>query len=228
MANRRGRRARTRRAPQGPPRGLLLNSPVVSGEMEMLTLRAPADNAFVATALPLIPTFEVGSRLHSLSLQYSQFKLEFSAMRFVSSAPTTFTGRVMLAWTFDTADPTPTSSHQMWQLQSCVSVAPWRSTSVSLPRNSGDKRRYPVLDSAAWVNLSLTDRQIYTPATCVVSIDNTAQNGNLVGSVVWKYRIRFFNANILASPENIVNVLTLLAAHDAEQGEDQDAEPLVE
>jgi len=149
-----------------------------------------------------------------MALLYSQYAIEFSSFRFVSAAPTTFSGRITMAWNFDTSDPKPTTTHQMWQQTGAVSTSPWRGITTTLPRNSGDKRRFPVLGSAAWIALSPADRQIYTPATLNFALDNTVQNGNLFGSLIWSYRIRFFNANILAQPENPVTILTLLA--DAE------------
>jgi len=145
-----------------------------------------------------------------MALLYSQFAIEHSSFRFVAACPTTFSGRISMAWSFDTADPKPSSTHQMWQQAGAVSTSPWRGITTTLPRRSNEKRRFPVLGSAAWIALSPSDRQIYTPATLNFALDNTAQNGNLLGSLIWNYRIRFFNANILAQPENPVTILSLL------------------
>lgn len=193
-------------------------SHVVAGQQELqqIVLGTPS-GTFVGGRIPLIPTFEPTSRLGVLALQYSQFSVEASRVSFVSQTTTSTTGRLVLAWTFDSLDADPVNNHQLLQISRAVMTRPWQNISTAMPRNAPEKRRFPVIDGPSFVALEAQDKQIYLPATLVFGSDSSAQSGLTIGTLVWHYRIRFFNPN---SPTGVVapirNLIDLQREYDAE------------
>lgn len=66
-----------------------------------------------------------------------------------------------------------------------------------MPRLSPEKRRFAVLEGPQFVALPTEDKQQYLPATLVFGTDGSAQSGLTVGSLIWHYRIRFYNPNFV-------------------------------
>lgn len=189
---------------------------LATGQQELLqlTLGTPS-GTFVGAQIPLIPTFEPASRLGQLALQYSQYSIEKSVVRFVSQTTTNSSGRVILAWTFDALDSNPTSIHQIFQIAQSRITPVWRNTSTRMSRGSPEKRRFPVIDAASFTGLSSADKQMYVPATLVYGTDGSAQSGLIIGSLVWHYVIRFYNPNVQTLPDGLAssNTLSTIAEH---------------
>jgi hypothetical protein len=170
---------------------------VATGQQELLqiTLGTPS-GTFVGGQIPLIPTFEPTSRLGVLALQYSQYSIEGSRVSYVPQTTTGTSGRLALAWTFDTVDADPVNTHQVLQVSQAKSSALWKNFSTKMKRNSPEKRRFAVIDAATFTGLTSQDKQIYTPGTLIYGSDGSAQSGLTVGSLIWHYRIRFYNPNV--------------------------------
>lgn len=173
---------------------------VVSGTQELaqITLGTPS-GTFVGGQVPLIPTFEPNSRLSLIAVQYSQYAIEHSRVQFVTQANTNTSGRVVMAWTFDPLESTPVSAHQILQVSASRMSPVWRNITTAMPRRSPEKRRFAVIEGPQFAALPVEDKQQYLPATLVFGSDGSAQSGLTVGSLVWHYRIRFFNPNFVIS-----------------------------
>jgi len=182
---------------------------VTSGQQELtqLTIGTPS-GTFVGAQIPLIPTFEPTSRLGVLALQFSQYSIIGSSVQFVSQTTTSTSGRLALAWTFDTIDSDPVNVHQILQISRAKTGVLWKNHSSKMSRNSPEKRRFPVIDSALYVNLSSQDKQIYTPASIIYGTDGSAQSGLLVGTLIWHYKIAFYNPNVQTGVVGFRNLMT--------------------
>lgn len=199
------------------------NSALVIGQQELtqITLGTPS-GTFVGGQFPLIPTFEPTSRLGVLALQYSQYSIEFSQVQFVSQTTTNTSGRLVLAWTFDTADAGPVNVHQILQISKAKMCPVWKNMTTTMTRNSPEKRRFAVLDAQLYNDLSGEDKQIYTPASIVFGHDGSAQSGLVVGSLIWHYRIRFFNPNVQTGVVTFATLGNNLGADNQEDQEEVD------
>lgn len=102
-----------------------------------------------------------------------------------------------MAWTFDPLESTPISIHQILQISANRLSPLWKNITTAMPRGSPDKRRFPVIEGAQFEGLSTVDKKIYLPATLVFGTDGSAQSGLTVGSLIWHYRIRFYNPNLV-------------------------------
>jgi hypothetical protein len=171
---------------------------VVSGsqELQQIILGTPS-GTFVGGQIPLIPTLEPGSRLSRLAIQYSQYNIEMSRVTFVSQTTTNTSGRVSFAWTFDPLESNPTSIHTILQVSGSRMAPVWKNMSTTMPRFSPEKRRFAVIEGPQFVALPVEDKQQYLPATIIFGSDGSAQSGLTVGSLIWHYRIRFFNPNLV-------------------------------
>lgn len=206
MVKRRNNRARrTQAASRGNNRGV-----VVQGKQELaqITLGTPS-GTFVGGQLPLIPTFEPGSRLSNLAVQYSQYSILVSRVEFVSQTTTNTSGRLTLAWTFDPLESTPVSCHQILQVSASRMTPVWRNITTAMPRRSPEKRRFAVIEGPQFDALSPVDKQIYLPATLVFGSDGSAQSGLVVGSLIWHYKIIFFNPNFVIGASTSTTFATI-------------------
>jgi hypothetical protein len=178
-------------------------SQVVAGSQELrqITLGTPS-GSFLGGQIPLIPTFEPTSRLGVIALLYSQYTIEVSRVSFVSQTTTNTSGRLCLAWTYDTLDADPVNCHQILQISKSRMCPLWKNMSTTMTRGSPEKRRFASIDGPSYVGLTPEDKQIYTPATLIFGSDGSAQSGLTVGSLIWHYRIRFYNPNV---PTGIVS-----------------------
>lgn len=222
--NRRGRRQ---------PR-TVATSTVISGSQELaqITVGTPS-GTFVGGQIPLIPTFEPGSRLSLAAVQFSQYNIEVSRVSFVSQTSTNSSGRLTLAWTFDPLESNPVSCHQILQISQSRMCPIWKNISTTMPRSSPEKRRFAVIEGPQFAALPTEDKQQYLPATLIFGSDGSAQSGLTVGSLIWHYRIRFYNPNFvigatltsyetLAPPVTSSNLLpwaTIEPPSDQEEGE---------
>jgi len=100
-----------------------------------------------------------------------------------------------MGWTFDALQNAPTSVHQIIQMAASRVSSVWKDGSSAMTKSSPEKRKYAVIDAPAYRLLSDVDKQIYLPATFQFGTDESAQSGLLVGTLIWHYRIRFFNPN---------------------------------
>jgi hypothetical protein len=197
-----------------------LNGFRTSGQQELLqiSLGTPS-GSFVGGQIPLIPTFEPLSRLGVLALQFSQFSILRSRVHFISQTTTNTSGRIALAWTFDTIDADPISVHQILQVSNARTSPVWKNHTSAMKRSSPEKRRFPVIDSALFIGLSSQDKQIYTPASLIYGSDGSAQSGLTVGSLIWEYDIVFFNPNVQTG---VVGFNTILGSSTVSHEEEDD------
>jgi hypothetical protein len=183
---------------------------LVRGQQELIQITSGTPSGtFVGGQIPLIPTFEPTSRLGVIANLYSQYSIESSRVQFVPQSSTNTSGRLCLAWTFDALDADPVNCHQILQIVRSVMTAQYRGKSTSMPLGSPEKRRFAVIDGPTFLSLTSQDKQIYLPATLIYGSDGSAQSGLLVGSLIWHYRIRFFNANVPTGVPTGGNLLTL-------------------
>jgi hypothetical protein len=216
-------RRRSRKAPRRKGRAPGSASHLVEATQELmqLTLGTPS-GTFVGGQIPLIPTFEPTSRLGVIALLYSQYTIERSTVSFVSQTSTTTSGRLCLSWTFDALDADPVNMHQILQNSHMSTGVVFRNRTTTMPRNSPEKRRYAVIDGPSFTALSSPDKQIYLPATLVWGTDGSAQSGLLVGSLIWRFRIRFHNPQV---PTGVVNFRTILDANDDTDNSEDESFP---
>lgn len=191
------------------PRNNFGVSTVVAGTQELaqITLGTPS-GSFVGGQIPLLPTFEPGSRLSQVAVQFSQYNVELSRVSFVSQTTTNTSGRLTIAWTFDPLESNPVTCHQILQVSQSRMTPVWKNISTTMPRGSPEKRRFAVIEGPAFAALPSEDKQQYLPATLVFGSDGSAQSGLIVGSLIWHYRIRFFNPNFVIGAE-LTSVATL-------------------
>lgn len=200
MAKRRsGRRGRGARA-----RGTTVTG---SQELTQITTGTPS-GTFVGGQIPLIPTFEPGSRLSRLAVQYSQYQIISSVVTFTSQTTTNTSGRIVMAWTFDPLESNPASCHQILQVAGSRMSALWKNHSTRLPRRSQGKRRYPVVEGPEFTALDTADKLMYLPATLIFGSDGSAQSGLTVGSLIWHYKIEFYNPNLVIGA-TLTNIETI-------------------
>jgi len=212
---------KTARKPRSNPRYQSTVAHVDSGHLELIQLSLGTSGAFVGGQIPLIPTFEPTSRLGVLALQYSQYQILSSRVEFKSYTSTNTTGRIALAFTYDTVDPDPVSCPQIIQISKSRNGVVRNNLTVSSPGRNSEKRKYAVIAGPTFASLTSVDKQIYTPATVVYGTDLSAQSGLFIGSLIWHYRIAFFNPNVLTGSVSSVrrNILTIQAEQD--QAEDE-------
>lgn len=173
-------------------------STVISGSQELAQISVGTPSGtFVGGQIPLIPTFEPGSRLSLAAVQFSQYSIELSRVSYVSQTTTNSSGRLTLAWTFDPLESNPVSCHQILQISQSRMVPVWKNVSTTMPRNSPEKRRFAVIEGPQFAALPTEDKQQYLPATLIFGSDGSAQSGLIVGSLIWHYRIRFYNPNFV-------------------------------
>jgi len=199
---------------RGRRRGRNREVHVETGSLELVQLSTPGTaNAFLGGRVPLIPTVIPASRLAHLALLYGQYQIEMSRVTFTSTTTTSTSGRICQAWAFDTLDPTPTSNATIIQMARSSTRHLWQNSSSGMPRRGPEKRRFPVVDPAIYAALSTVDQQIYTPATLFYGLDMSQQTGLLVGSLIWHYKIRFFNAYLVNSSGVASSVMEMMAAN---------------
>jgi hypothetical protein len=66
---------------------------------------------------------------------YNKFKFNRAVLRFSPFCPSTTFGRIMIAWSGDAGDNTPTSANQVSQYQGAREAPVWRDLSVAMPQS---------------------------------------------------------------------------------------------
>lgn len=216
----------TNPARRAPRRNMQGHVETGSQELAQITLGTPS-GTFVGGQIPLIPTFEPGSRLSLLAVQYSQYAMVSSVVKFHTQTTTNTSGRLVMAWTFDPLESTPVSCHQLLQIAGAKTTPLWRDISTRMTRRSPDKRRFPVIEGPQFTALDTVDKLMYLPATLVFGTDGSAQSGLIVGSLVWHYKITFFNPNFVIgaslrsyetiAPPTIINEVPLFTRVEPKQ-----------
>jgi len=133
-------------------------------------------------------------------------------------------GRIAMAYAFDARDQQPSDVTDIIQMSKSVYGTLWRRHTARLPTRSCEKRRYATIAPAALAGLSPADQQIYVPAILVWGSDSST-NGLTTGSIIWHYKIKFYNSNM---PNlDIATSSGLLKDYDWQIEEDDDEDETV-
>lgn len=181
------------------------DSTIVTSSEIIANVTLPALGAFFTNSFALIPG--TPSWLTNVSDLYSKYRWLMVDIIYVPKCPTTTSGSICMALTYDRNDAAPTTRSQLAQSYKAINYPPYAGYDGAnfLNNNSGaataiylsldvtklDKPWYPCISSTAFGALGVLDQNQFCPATVVVCGDGGPAAATAAGDLFIKYRIEF-------------------------------------
>lgn len=149
------------------------------------------------------------SWLAQVSDLYSKYRWRRCTLIYIPKCPTTTSGSVVMALTYDRNDAAPTTRSQLSQSYKAINFPPYAGYDGAVFLNSAngqgsatalyidldvtklDKPWYPTISSGAFAALGVLDQNQFCPATLVVGSDGGPTAATPAGDIFIKYVVEF-------------------------------------
>lgn len=181
------------------------DSTIVTSCEILNNLTLGAAGVFSTNTTALIPSS--ASWLAQVSDLYSKYRWKRCSLIYVPKCPTTTSGSVTMALTYDRNDAAPTSRSQLSQSYRAINFPPYAGYDGAAYLNSGngsnsaifieldvtklDKPWYPTISAAAFAALGVLDQNQFCPSSLVTASDGGPTTATPAGDIFIKYAVEF-------------------------------------